>query len=319
MKLARYVGHGRIEVREEPDPEPQEGGLIVQTRASGLCSGELMDWYMEGKVPHVLGHEVCGTVVWSDDPRFPIGSRVAPHHHAPCMVCEVCKRGRHVHCEQWKRTRLVPGGMAERFCVPKDNLTDTYVVEHLRPQDAALMEPLGCVAKSIRAASIQPEDEVAVIGLGSMGIAHLLIIDGKAVGYDMNPNRRAWARDIGLSASPPDHFEPADTVIVCPGNTRALAFATKMVRPGGTIVLFAPFPPDEEPHTPLNRLYFSDVRIVTSYSCGPDDTAQALEWLKSGRVRAEQLVSDFIAIQDLPKAYVAMKAGEILKAMVLFD
>ena len=84
-------------------------------------------------------------------------------------------------------------------------------------------------------------------------------------------------------------------------------------------MLFAPFPPEEEPHAPLNRLYFSDVRLIPSYSCGPSDTAQALEWLRSGHVRAEQLVSTFIGIHELPDAYLAMKGGEILKAMVLFD
>jgi hypothetical protein len=57
MKLARYVGGGRIEIRDEPEPTLPPGGLIVKTEASGLCSGELMDWYMERKVPHVLGHE----------------------------------------------------------------------------------------------------------------------------------------------------------------------------------------------------------------------------------------------------------------------
>lgn len=277
-----------------------------------------MDWYMESKVPHVLGHEVAGKVVWSDDARFPVGCRVAPHHHAPCFACPACETGRFVHCEQWKATKLEPGGMAERFFVAKENLGDTHRVDDLDPRDAALMEPLGCVAKSLVRARLESRAEVAVIGLGSLGLAHLLALPNRAVGYDLNPERREWARNLGLRAEPPNKSEPADTVFVCPGNAEALSLAVEMVRPGGQIVLFAPFPPNAEPHSPLNRLYFSDIRLTPTYSCGPDDTALALKWLRKGRISAKKLVSDFVGIDDLPQAYEAMKKGKILKAMVEF-
>lgn len=319
MKLARYVGGGRVEIRDEPEPETQPGGLLVETEASGLCSGELMDWYMEGKVPHVLGHEVAGKVVWSDDERFPAGCRIAPHHHAPCLQCDSCSRGRFVHCETWKRTRLVPGGMAERFFVGAENLADAHRVDDLDPRDAALMEPVGCVAKSIRRAALVPEDEVAVIGLGSFGVAHLLCLDNPAKGYDLSARRIESAASLGLNAGHVEDVKPADVVFVCPGNEDALRSAEAIVRPGGKIVLFAPFPPENEPRPALNRLYFSDASLVPSYSCGPDDTAQAIDWIRQGRIRASHLVSDFVTIDELPEAYLAMKAGEILKAMVLFE
>src|SRR4051794_26553745 len=149
MKLARYIGGGQIAILDEPAPTCPPGGLLVKTEASGLCSGELMDWYMDKKVPHVLGHEVAGIVVESQDDRFQVGSRVFPHHHAPCMQCSYCQKQLHVHCEQWKRTKLIPGGMAEYFAVAPENLTDTIEVSELRAIDAALIEPLACVVKSI--------------------------------------------------------------------------------------------------------------------------------------------------------------------------
>jgi hypothetical protein len=36
-------------------------------------------------------------------------------------------------------------------------------------------------------------------------------------------------------------------------------------------------------------------------------------------VRAEQVVTDFVAMEGLPTAYGRMKRGEILKAMVVFE
>lgn len=320
MKLARYLGGGVVGIVDEPEPALPEGGLLIQTEACGLCSGELMDWYMERKIPHVLGHEVAGRVIASDDDRFPVGCRVFPHHHAPCLECDFCRRGLTVHCPQWRATKLLPGGMAERFAVPAGNLNDTVRVDDLRPVDAALIEPLACVEKAIRLAERSSDiktAKLAVIGLGVMGLMHMLRLPG-AVGYDLNPSRIEWARGLGLDARHPDQAEKADVVFVCPGTKAAFDFAASLLHPGGTLVLFAPMEPGSETPIDLHRLYFLDATIVSSYSCGPEDTLRAREAIQAGTVRAEQVVSDFVGIDGLPAAYERMKRGEILKAMVVF-
>lgn len=318
MKLARYVGSGRITIEEEAVPALPSGGILIRTLASGLCSGELMDWYMERKIPHVLGHEVSGVVIASDDARFPVGARVAPHHHAPCGICRYCRTGRAVHCETWKRTKLAPGGMAEVVAVASENLLDTYIVDDLRPQDAALMEPLGCVAKSLARLGPDP-GPVAVIGLGTMGLMHMLALGPNALGLEQSKARREWARAQGIEAETAAAPRSFDAVVVCPGAPDALALAFELAAPGASILMFAPLAPEDEFPVPWNRLYFDEVSLVPSYSCGPEDTAEALRWLRAGTVRAEQVVSDFIGIRDLPAAYEAMKRGEIVKAMVMFD
>lgn len=318
MKLARYVGGGRIEIQDEDPPACPEGGLLVKTIASGLCSGELMDWYMDRKIPHVLGHEVCGRVLESRDERFPVGSQVFVHHHAPCLKCEFCLQLQYVHCEQWKRTKLHPGGMAEMFAVMPENLNDTLLVNDLRPIDAALIEPLGCVMKSLNIA--KPEgQECSVIGLGSMGLLHMLMLDSGAIGYDLSERRRTWALSIGLEAREPSNASPATAIYVCPGSPPAVDLAIQMSRPGGTVLLFAPMPPDRPACVDLNAAYFKDLTLKHSYSCGPDHTRMARAAIHLGKLRAEQVVSDFIGIGELPEAYQAMKRGDILKAMVIFE
>jgi L-iditol 2-dehydrogenase len=339
------MGGGNITIVDEPTPACPPGGLLVRTEASGLCSGELMDWYMDRKIPHVLGHEVAGTVVESQDERYPPGHRVFAHHHAPCLQCSFCARGLYVHCEQWKRTKLLPGGMAEFFAVSDENLTDTFLVDDLRPVDAALIEPLACVVKSLLTASIplplrelgegtharseqanpllaspgaREELSFAVIGLGAMGLLHLLLLKG-AIGYDISPARVEHAGALGLTAKESKERAAADVVFVCPGNKAALDLAIEIINPGGTVMMFAPQEPGAETPVDLSRLYFNDIRIVNAYSCGPDDTRAAAQLLREGKIKAEQIVSDFIAIDELPDAYQKMKRGEILKAMVVFE
>lgn len=318
MRLARYLGKGCVSIEEEPAPSCPSGGLVVQTEASGLCSGELMDWYMDAKIPHVLGHEVSGRVIESWDKRFPVGSRVSPHHHASCLRCEACLRGDEVHCEQWRATKLIPGGMSEVFAVTEQHLTDTRLTDHLRPQDAALIEPVACVRKSIRRASLRMGDRVAVIGLGTMGLAHALLLPD-CVAFDLLPQRLQWARNLGIDAREPSTDQEFDSVFLCPGTEPALRFALELLAPGGTLNLFSPLPPPAQVVIGLNDLYFRDIRLVSSYSCGPTDTKAALDDLASNRIRAEHLVSHFIALDELPRAYEQMKKGEILKAMVMFQ
>lgn len=317
MKLARYMGGGVVAIVDEPEPQLPPGGLVVRTEASGLCSGELMDWYMDQKAPHVLGHEVAGIVEQSDDSRFPVGCRVAPHHHAPDPESSFTKRGAAVHDPIWKATRLIPGGLAERFAVPAANLADTWRVDDLRPQDAALMEPFGCVMKSLRRLRLRGDESVAVIGLGVMGLLFMAACPG-AVGCDLDPNRIDWARRQGWDARPVEQMDQAEVVVVCPGSEAALAQALALAAPDPRIVLFAPMPPGSQTPLDLHRLYFQDLTLSCSYSCGPEDTRAALEAIRAGQVKAEQVVSHFISLDELPEHYLAMKRQEIIKPMVLF-
>ncbi len=318
-RLARYVGEGRVEIVEEPAPTLPEGGLLVRTEACGLCSGELMSWYMDRKLPHVLGHEVAGIVEQSDDARYPVGARVFPHHHAPCGQCGLCTSGRGVHCPTWRRTKLSPGGMADRFAVGAENLADTHVVDDLRAVDAALIEPLACVCKSVRGAKIQnPKSKIGVIGLGVMGLMHMLLLDG-ATGLDLSEGRRDWAKGLGLEARPPEAAEEGafDTIFVCPGSQAAFDLALRLAAPAATITMFAPLGPGEDLRVP-QAAYFNDLTIRNAYSAAPEDTREAIEALRAGRVRAEQVCSEFIALDELPEAYGRMKRGEILKPMVVW-
>ncbi len=296
---------------EEPVPVCPEGGILVRTEACGLCSGELMEWYMDRKIPHVIGHEVAGIIEESQDPRFPVGSRVFPHHHAASLSGPFAGT---VHSPQWKTTKLIPGGMAERFAVPLPNLDDAHLVDDLRAVDAALVEPLACVMKSLRLA---PEpSRTLVVGLGFMGLLHLLMVPG-AVGIDTNLARVEWAKNLGLDAraAPGGVF---DAVFVCPGSQPAFDVAMRHIEPGGTIVMFAPLPPGEDLRVP-EAAYFADLRVAHAYSCAQRDCVEAIAALRAGKVRAEQVVTHFIGISELPSAYEAMKEGRILKPMVIFD
>src|SRR5262245_34794399 len=152
MLQAVIVAPDRFEVRQAPRPvlrAPDE--VLLRTAACGLCSGDLMPWYLARKVGTVLGHEVVGhaALVGPAVRHIRPGDLVFPHHHAPCLRCPDCARGAFVHCATWKGSALDPGGMAEWLRVPGPiTAADCFAVNDLTPEQALFIEPLGCCVKA---------------------------------------------------------------------------------------------------------------------------------------------------------------------------
>src|SRR5262245_48019553 len=159
MKVARLYDSSDIRFEEEPIPPVGPGEALVRTRACGICSGDVMGWYMKKKAPLVFGHEPAGEVVavGTGVTDFQPGYRIFVHHHAPCFTCRACQRGEFVQCPTWRASRIVPGGMAEYFLVPKENLAgDTLLLpEELSLADGSLVEPTACAVDSVRLARLQ--------------------------------------------------------------------------------------------------------------------------------------------------------------------
>jgi L-iditol 2-dehydrogenase len=67
----------------------------------------------------------------------------------------------------------------------------------------------------------------------------------------------------------------------------------------------------------LGELYFREVSLVPSYSCGPDDTRQAHELLRCGQVRTEALVTHRFVLEDVQAAFdTARRGGVAIKVLV---
>jgi L-iditol 2-dehydrogenase len=314
----------RIEQREIPKPGP--GELLVRTRASGICSGDIMGWYVRRKAPLVLGHEPSGLVeaIGEGVSEFAPGDRVFVHHHAPCFSCRACERGDYVQCATWRKTAIDPGGLAEFFRVPKENVRDTLRIPDSVPfADGSLVEPLACVVKSIRRSGLRAGDTILVIGLGVMGLMHALAaqsMGAKVFGMDFLERRRAHAASLGIHVLSADEtFDGADAVICGPGSPEALRNAFAAVNPGGTVVMFTPLEPGVPFTFDTNDLYFRDLKFVASYSCGPDDTRDALDLIGRGVVTAQRLGATFYPLEEAPAAYEALRASRIIKPIVTFD
>jgi len=83
--------------------------------------------------------------------------------------------------------------------------------------------------------------------------------------------------------------------------------------------MFTPFPPDVPVTIDSAKLYFGDLRVVASYSCGPHDTKAALGLIANGTVTAEKLGATLVGIDDVPRAYRELAQSQIVKPIVVFE
>lgn len=341
MKVARLYSFMDIGIEEIPVPEPGPGEALIQTKASGICSGDIMPWYIEKKAPLVLGHEPAGIIVKTGKglKKFKEGDRVFVHHHAPCMNCEFCRSGNYVHCAEWKASRIIPGGISEYILVPKINLkNDTLMLPgNVSFEDAVLIEPLACVLKGLKRAGEVKNKTVFVIGLGVMGALHVLALKAlrakRIIGADMVPFRLEKARAFGANEivnvkkeNPVRALHEltskrmADIVICGPNDVKTMELGLECCAPGGKVILFTPAKPGEVLPLNPNDIYFREISIIPSYSTGPDSTREALKMIEKGIVRADMLVTHRFGIDRVSLAYrKAARAEDSLKVIITFQ
>ena len=200
----------------------------------------------------------------------------------------------------------------------------------------SLIEPTACVVKSLRRGGLSRSETVAVVGLGIMGQLHVVLAKDEGatvIGIDRVPFRLQRARELGADAVVDVSTENAvervreqtagamaDVVVVGPGSIEAMQDGIELAGPGARVVLFTTSRPEERLSLSPFRLYFDEVSIVPSYSCGPDDTRRALDLIGSGRVPLNSLVTHRFPLDRVADAIKqAARVNEALKTLIVFE
>jgi L-iditol 2-dehydrogenase len=337
LKVARYHGKSDIRIEKAPVPEIDAGELLIKMKACGICGTDLLDWYIADRSPLVLGHEPAGIVVETDGANaFDEGDRVFTHHHVACLTCRRCVRGNFTMCTRFRQTHLDPGGFSEFIRVPSPNVhIDTlHLPNSLSFEDATLIEPVGCCIRSINKCAPRMGDDVAVIGAGVSGMLHLHLLRefgvGKIIISDLYDCRLDLATksgaDVVINPGREDYFKEvmkasggngADVVVVTAPNVQALLSGLDVCAKGGTLCIYAPTSPEERLWLHPNRLFFSEIRIVASYSTSHVETRAALNLLGSSRLDLTRLITDTLPLSRTRDAFsVARERRESLKVVV---
>jgi 2-desacetyl-2-hydroxyethyl bacteriochlorophyllide A dehydrogenase len=180
MTAVAITAPGRVERTRLPIPKPRPDGVLVRTSYVGLCGTDLellhgtASYLKDGRAsfPLVFGHEWCGQVVAMGEEvtGLSIGDRVVGQTMVPCGLCRRCQRGQRPLCERMVEVGLygLQGAAADYIQMPRRSLT--VLPDALSDSSAAFIEPAVTVVGGFDKVGCGMEDEVAVVGTGTIGL-----------------------------------------------------------------------------------------------------------------------------------------------------
>ena len=328
---------GAVALETRPVPRPGAGEMLLALRVVGLCGTDLFKLGNAGAPDGaVLGHELVGQVIALGDgvTGFEDGDRVAVPHHVPCGECKLCRHGSETMCRDFRENLLEPGGFADTILVrPRAAaLAARRLPDGLADEAAVFMEPAACVLRGIHRAGIGAGDRAVVLGAGSMGLLHLLVLRAVLPGIavvvvDPVDERRALADRLGAAATAAPGDGAAEAVAAATGGLGAgavfdtvggpavLDAGLALSRAGGTVVLFAHAPEHARAGFDLNTLFKYERRVLGTYSAALEEQAEIFALLCSGALDPSSLVSHRLPLDDFADGVELARRHEALKVL----
>ena len=93
MKALVYTAPREVVLREEPEPAPGAGDVVIQVDAVGICGSDMHAYHGHDPrrvPPLILGHELAGEILSAPGP----GQPVPVNPIIRCRHCQACVTGR---------------------------------------------------------------------------------------------------------------------------------------------------------------------------------------------------------------------------------
>ncbi|MBI4519746.1 MAG: alcohol dehydrogenase catalytic domain-containing protein, partial [Gemmatimonadetes bacterium] len=173
------VEPGRIEERDDADPAPGRGELLVRVEAALTCGTDVKTFrrgHPRIPLPAPFGHEMAGTVVavGKDVVALQEGDALACVPTAPCGECTACRRGRENLCAV--AIEEMRFGAFSPYVLLPDRIVRRSVFARpatMSATTAAALEPLACVVHGASRIPLVGARSVLILGDGPIALLFL--------------------------------------------------------------------------------------------------------------------------------------------------
>ena len=325
-------GKNGMEMREVEIPTPGPNEVLVKTRYAAICATDVHMVTMGvlgAKPPRTLGHEAAGVIVSMGENAgvsgLKVGDKVTFTPVSRCEKCEMCKNGLGQYCEN----AIELAGFGEYI------VSDISAVYKLRPDAdmlrSCITEPNTCAVRAMDIAGIKDGDNVAIAGIGGIGMIILnhIILSGAANITVLEPsvNKHAIAKAMGAQycIDPTKEDVEArtaeitgghgfDVVFECSGFPGAAQNPLKMLAKCGKAIYFAVFPPTFEMPLNLYDLYMKEASIHTVFT-SPDLVHRSINSLD--RLQIDKIIGKIVPFENWEEGMDAFDSKQYAK--VVYD
>jgi len=343
MKAAVLVAREKLVVREATDPRPSRGQVVVAPRYASVCGTDAHVFLgqFEGRVkyPTILGHEFAGVVqeVGEGVESVHEGDKVAVDPIIPCMRCDACREGNMSGCRSLKLLGVdLDGAFAQLVVAGEERVF--RLPERVSVRDGAMVELFAIGVHACRRAALEPDDFVAVLGAGKLGLALLSVLRttsaGRIVVTDVRDYRLEIARKIGadycINAAKSDAVKEimeitdgrgADRVFEAVGHAEKsasglppVAEAAEIVRNAGRVVVLGQGP---DPQAVFWRPFVWKEATLVASRVTRGEFPRAISMLEKGRLNPAALITHEVPLEFLPDAVSMIVEGREQAVKVL--
>lgn len=335
MKALAKICEGKVDLVELPEPEIRPNAVKIKVEYCALCATDIHivthDLYHFPKewLPLGLGHEGAGTIIELSAEAaamgYEIGDKVAVASLGHCGVCDECKRGNDVFCEN--STSAMP--MAAEYAVI--NLDMIFKIpEGGDPLQYCIAEPCASAMRGIDIADIKVGDSVLISGVGGIGAILLDMLTKRGVtrltASDPLPQKRQRALEMGaqfvIDPSSEDIVAEGmkitdnrgyDIIIEASGVPAAAPPMLKLVANKGKVVYFAVFPMDYELPVNLYDMYMKEASIRTVYTT-IYNYPRVIDLLP--QMQVDKIIGPVMPLDDAAEAFELYKKSEYPKIVI---
>lgn len=312
------------------------------------------------RTPIVLGHEAAGVVEALGEGVTDLapGDHVILVFVPSCGHCAPCAEGRPALCEPGGAANVAGTllGGARRLSYrgePMDHFVGVsafaeyatvsrrslHKIDRELPLEIAAM--FGCavvtgVGAVVNTSQVRPGQTVAVVGLGGVGLAALMgaLAAGAArvIAVDLAQDKLDFALALGatdsVNASDPDAAKRlrdmteggVDHALEMVGSAKALEFAYKVTRRGGTTVTVGLPAAIQTLNTPVWHLVAEERTLKGSYlgSCVPRrDLGRFIALYRQGKLPVDRLLTGRLKLEEINEGFDRLQRGEAIRQIVM--
>lgn len=341
MKSIQYYGPKNIKFEDVSIKPPQKGEVVVKVMAALTCGTDVKT-YRRGhpvlikNVPSGFGHEFAGIVheLGGGVEKFKVGDRVVAANSAPCGECFYCKKEEYNLCENLD---LLNGAYAQYITVPSRIVEKNMLIlpEHVKFRQAAFTEPLANVVHGAFRTGIKENDSVGIIGIGPIGLMFARVaklMGARVIVAGRNPIKLKMAEefshadeivDLKKYQNPVKIFRSfssqgkgLDVGIECVGLPEIWEEIFECVRPGGTVHFFGGCKSGSKVCLDTTKMHYGDMKILSVFHHTPKYFRKALEYISSGQIEVEKLITDTLPLERVEYAIQQHIEGNAIKFLI---
>ncbi len=320
MKSAQIVEKKIIKVVDAAEPQiVNSTDVKVRVKAVGICGTDLhifKDGRADVVFPRIMGHELSGEVVeiGSDVKELKIGDRVVLDPVFACGDCPTCKKGYQNVCSNVSCYGVQMDGGFQEYIV-EDQKHFYSFPDSISYEQAALAEPYSIGVNILDRASATSDDNIIVIGSGTIGLAILQVAKGigaRVFVADVVDTKLAKAKLLGADetcnsktenlAEKAEAFAPGgfDVVIDAVGVTSLFQQSIEFAAPRARVMSIG-FTAEPAQISPI-VITKKELSIIGS-RMNNFKFPKVMQMLLDGKMNADSMVSKKYSINDIQEAF----------------